>query len=458
MLPQLNAMATTTANGAPIYPWNQSFSDAVEWTSNIPGALSRVHITIDSGCVPGDKLSFSTSTVNNFYGKIQTNSGLCGSPISISGTGSLYEFVSLLETITFTSSSNSFNLASPNLLRVIKFEFENFVSLFSTIQVLSLNNRAPLGLSLSRLSLIEGSPPDFAIAVMRNCPNVPFNLTHGVPTLCFSDPDAPFFRAEEEFDSYAGRFMGPLLMQPASNYTPVFSSLTTNFPCISSWSAKPVGSVVSDCSSANPDAGGTNPINCYWQRYRVVLPKALSFFSGNFTCLKDCSLDFESSCSGGSLAPSTLSSLQFFADLSLLDFELPSYGSSGQRSVVSNKVSLILSVTNAFEPPQLAWPDPASFSAVGILSAPVSPSAPLYIDDTTGFANITTPRMLYCSQDNDSIYTDISFAPLEGPNNMTVVGNSGFSPKAYFKIFNSKLPARHWVKDVPVCNFALSQF
>lgn len=476
--PQLSSSPPSTTvivslQGAPIKPWfTSNYSSTLSWSSDSPTSLSRVTITIDRGCVPGDTLFITApffGLVTNFTQPRCSTSSASG--IELKGSGNLYEFLAVLDSLQFIPSTNPL-LSSANLPRVIKYQFDNVptnLTLFTTLTVTPGNlssSASPIQLSSnSTLSIMEGSPPDFAIAVMPFCPTTSPLVSafiHGVPTLCFSSPDSPAFRFSDDADAYAGPKGGPLLMQLGTNFTVIITTQTANPPfstCISEsdWSAEPVGVSVSDCSSTNPDntGGATQPLLCFWQRYRIVLPKGRASYSGSIACGADCPLDFESSCL---LSTTSSPPLSLPASVTVLSSQQASvFGSPGNSSI---NVGFTLKLTDDVkELPQLAWPDSQSLTSLGFsATTPLPPNSQLIIDDTTGQPNATlVPHFLYCSQNSNTISPSFSLPPLEGISSSTLpVGSIGLSSFFNYKAVLLSSPRKLWLNDTPACSNALS--
>lgn len=454
--PQLLPQISSTPTARTINPW--TYSPYISWTSDAPAALSSVIITIDSGCVPGDTLTFPSTATTRFFGSVSSNI-LCG--LVLRGTGNLVDYLTMLESLQFTPSTDPY-VASPHLLRIIKFEFVNFVSLFTTVAVqLPATPSTPTIASSTTLTIKENLPPDFAVAVMRACPPSPTAAIHGVPTVCFNSKDPAFFRAAEDVGAYAGATAGPLVMQQAVSFLPSFSSLNTSLPCVPTWSAQTIGDAVSDCTSTPPDAseGSTHPVLCYWQRYRVVLFSGAASYSsgGSVTCGLNCSLDFEASCRSTLVSsPPTPTTLVLNASLTLTATLLPAVYDSSASST-SRAINLTLRLVGTPELPSLAWPDSATLKQLNFVTAlaPLPPFSPLLIDDTTGQLNSTAPRFFFCSQDNSTFYATLSLAPLEGANNATLPSIASM-PSRYFSLVALAPPTRLWLNDAPSCAAALS--
>ena len=441
-MPHLTADLTLTSASATVTPWaSTSLRTSLAWSSDAHAALSRVLVSIYQGCMPGDALSLPQAS--SFFGRVlPLPQPRCGSATGwqLQGTGSLHLFLAQLNTLTLQSSAASQLAAPPSLLRVLKFEFEGLATVYTSVQVQPLVISPLNSIASAQLVLPEALPPDFAVVLMQRCPSTSPTggtvIVHGLPTLCFSSPDALVFR-NESVDAYAGALLGPLALQPAARISVGFSGYAGSSGACA-WTAEPIGDAVFDCSLAPAPAWGepTQPLACAWSRYRLVVAQQLPMHAaGSAVCGAGCALDYESACPGSStLTPPPAS---YAVNVTLTRADLMAGAVSASASTL-----LTLIVGNVQEPAALAWRSPTAAT----LGTPT-----LLIDDTTGLAAAGAPTMLLCSQDSSAFTVTLSEAAAEGP---TVT--RPFNISALFAPVPFPPSSPSWLKDWPTCFDALS--
>jgi hypothetical protein len=368
--------------------WPPAWSN-LSWSTDTPAALSLVRVTIDSGCLPGDRL-----TVGPFLGAVPQPAlqPACATGYVLRGTGNLYDFVTALEATTFSSNATS---ATARLLRVIKFEFVGLATLYSSVRVAPPAPTAKL--KSPSLTLLEGSPPDFAVVVKRACSG---GAVLGLPAFCFESSWLPFSRSEGSIDAYTGTSKGPLALTGASpSFAPSFSSFNSS-ACSGSWHACPVGPLVYDCSDAPPaPQGPTAPVSCLWRRYRAMLGVSACPPVMDADCGPACALDYEALyCATAAAVPvKRAPPVTFTASLQL-------------NSTASNVTLTIGDISD--EAPALAW-----------VGAPPNASFPLHLDDSA--PSSPAQLMYFCSQDGVPPADSVSFGPpLQGATALSAGGAS----------------------------------
>jgi hypothetical protein len=271
--PSLTSVLTVTEGADAAYIFS-SFS--ASWTS-VRSSVYEVRVSIYSGCSPSDFLDLPGSDDGSALPptvllRRVSGSGRCAADLVISGLGpmSLGSAVTYVKSLTFAVSSS--NVKSSSALRVFRIEIDTFASAFFTVAVKTANDPIQASAFSTAVAVPEGTTPDFFVVIRANCTSG--GALFGLPALCFTDLDPPFFRADAGVDAYAGP-LAPLATEIASNYSIAFGPLRrARNACNLSAALAPVGEPIWDCSETNTHVrviAPAAPVACFAQRYRLLV-------------------------------------------------------------------------------------------------------------------------------------------------------------------------------------------
>ena len=427
--PLLTSVLTVTEGADAAYIFS-SFS--ASWTS-VRSSVYEVRVSIYSGCSPSDVLDLPGSDDGSALPptvllRRVSGSGRCAADLVISGLGpmSLGAAVTYVKSLTFAVSSS--NVKSSSALRVFRIEIDTFASAFFTVAVKTANDPIQASAFSTAVAVPEGTTPDFFVVVRANCTSG--GALFGLPALCFTDLDPPFFRADAGVDAYAGP-LAPLATEIASNYSIAFGPLRrARNACNLSAALAPVGEPIWDCSETNTHArviAPAAPVACFAQRYRLLVgsnalnpPPRLDAKP----CGSECALAVQAAyCSNETerlLAASLFpSALMFSVNISITDSfsggdAIPAIG-AGYKATVD--VTLAPSAL----PPVLIWPDNSTLARLNIIfstpsntqtltSSPTQTSSPSMTVTVT--PTVTPSPTISASRQNSAIASTPSPSPL----------------------------------------------
>lgn len=430
-----------------LWPYFNAVGAFVNGTSRVSKdvQISEAYISIISGCSPADK--FGVGSVGSSGLFATANSPTCPANLRLRSSALLSSVLSAIRSITFSTSSN--NTYPAALLRVIRVTIDTYETAFFTLAVIPTNDPV-VGPARATLDVPEGVP-DFGVVIRATCSGTASSL-FGLPVFCFTDADAPFYRAAPVADAYVGA--ATMATAIASAYNVSFDSVAVvNYTCAVQAGIAAVGSPVYDCSEARPaTASPSTPVACFFQRFRLLVGSASVAAAGTAIAsgpCTNCMLDAQAAyCDddGVLVAASKFpEGLTLTARLNISDNLV-----DDAASPVLYSISTLLRLVSGAPLAAAFWPD-SSVADVTLLlhmAPPFASSPAVLIDDSTG--NATGAVFLVCWQ--ALVDPWLAGAPLEGPAARTASWTSvEAAAERPFKAVPAGVAVRVLLSDVPTC-------